>query len=163
MSISSQLIYALWSCVRPGITHTHTHPGHCGTKQVFAQLIPASEAKAIYYLSDCLVLYVRKEAAISALEALVPRRQISLGYDKTMSDVLNVKLSKTTATSIFIPVLPGTYSTADLTLNRLYYPVGSSDTTAGGRTLSTYDGAKETLVVERGKITKITECALTLN
>jgi hypothetical protein len=90
-------------------------------------------------------------------------QQISLGYDKTMSDVLNVKLSKTTATSIFIPVLPGTYSTADLTLNRLYYPVGSSDTTAGGRTLSTYDGAKETLVVERGKITKITECALTLN
>ena len=75
MSISSQLIYALWSCVRPGITHTHTPPGHCGTKQVFAQLIPASEAKAIYYLSDCLVLYVRKEAAISALEALVPRRR----------------------------------------------------------------------------------------
>ena len=29
----------------------------------------------MYYLSDCLVLYVRKEAAISALEALVPRRQ----------------------------------------------------------------------------------------
>ena len=56
-------------------THTHTHPGHCGTKQVFARLIPASEAKAMYYLSDCLVLYVRKEAAISALEALVPRRQ----------------------------------------------------------------------------------------
>ena len=77
MSISSQLIYALWSCVSPGITHTHTHthPGHCGTKQVFARLIPASEAKAMYYLSDCLVLYVRKEAAISALEALVPRRQ----------------------------------------------------------------------------------------
>lgn len=90
-------------------------------------------------------------------------QQISLGYDKTMSDVLNVKLSKTTATSIFIPVLPGTYSTADLFLNRLYYPVGSSDTTAGGRRLSTYDGAKETLVVERGKITKITECALTLD
>ena len=90
-------------------------------------------------------------------------QQISLGYDKTTSDVLNVKLSKTTATSIFIPVLPGTYSTADLTLDRLYYLVGSSTTTAGGRTLSTYDGAKETLVVERGKITKITECALTLN
>ncbi len=90
-------------------------------------------------------------------------QQISLGYDKTMSDVLNVKLNKTTATSIFIPVLPGTYSTADLTLDRLYYPVGSSTTTAGGRQLNTYDGAKETLVVERGKITKITECALTLD
>lgn len=90
-------------------------------------------------------------------------QEISEGYSKTSSDVLNVKLSKTTATSIFIPVLPGTYSTADLTLDRLYYPVGSSDTTAGGRILSTYDGAKETLVVERGKITKITECALTLD
>lgn len=42
---------------------------------MFARLIPASEAKAMYYLSDCPVLYVRKEAAISALEALVPRRQ----------------------------------------------------------------------------------------
>ena len=90
-------------------------------------------------------------------------QQISEGYDKTTSDVLNVKLSKTTATSIFIPVLPGTYSTADLTLDRLYYPVGSSDPTAGGRDLNTYDGAKETLVVERGKITKITECALLLD
>ena len=29
----------------------------------------------MYYLPDCPVLYVRKEAAISALEALVPRRQ----------------------------------------------------------------------------------------
>lgn len=67
MSISSQLIYASWSCVRPGITHTH--PGHFGTKQVFARLIPTVRvAKAMYYLSDCLVLYVRKEAAISALE-----------------------------------------------------------------------------------------------
>ena len=90
-------------------------------------------------------------------------QEISEGYDKTTSDVLNVKLSKTTATSIFIPVLPGTYSTADLTLDRLYYPVGSSDPTAGGRDLNTYDGAKETLVVERGKITKITECALLLD
>ncbi|MBQ8437693.1 MAG: hypothetical protein IJX21_02975 [Alistipes sp.] len=90
-------------------------------------------------------------------------QKISFGYAKTMSDVLNVKLSKTTATSIFIPVLPGTYSTADLTLDRLYYPVGSSTTTASGRKLNPYDGAKATLVVERGKITKITECALTLN
>ena len=90
-------------------------------------------------------------------------QEISEGYSTTSSGVLNVKLSKTTATSIFIPVLPGTYSTADLTLDRLYYLVGSSTTTAGGRKLNTYDGAKETLVVERGKITKITECALTLN
>ena len=90
-------------------------------------------------------------------------KEVTALYSTTASDVLNVKLSRTTATSIFIPVLPGTYSTADLTLDRLYYPVGSSDTTAGGRKLNTYDGAKETLVVERGKITKITECALTLN
>lgn len=60
-------IYALLSVQGPGITHTH--PGHFGTKQVFARLIPTSEAKAMYYLSDCLVLYVRKEAALSALEA----------------------------------------------------------------------------------------------
>lgn len=51
-------------------TRTHPHPGHCGAKQVFARLIPACEEKVMYYLSDCWVLYVRKEAAICALEAL---------------------------------------------------------------------------------------------
>lgn len=54
--------------------HMHTHPGSCGAKQVFACLIPVCEVKAMYYLSDCLVPYVRKEAAICALEAIVPPR-----------------------------------------------------------------------------------------
>lgn len=101
MSISSQLIYASWSCVRPGITHTH--PGHFGTKQVFARLIPTSEAKAMYYLSDCLVLYVRKEAAISALEALVPWRQTSSHTCRRGTGLRGVTPSQVTSAA-FLPI-----------------------------------------------------------
>lgn len=52
-------------------TYPHTPPGHLVTKQVFARLIPVFELKAMYYLSDSLVLYVRQETAICALEALM--------------------------------------------------------------------------------------------
>lgn len=59
----------------PGVvqsqTHKHTHPGHPVAKQVLARLIPVCELKAMHYLSDRLVLYVRQAAAICALEALV--------------------------------------------------------------------------------------------
>ena len=86
-------------------------------------------------------------------------QQISLGYDKTMSDVLNVKLSKTSATSVFIPVLPGTYTDA-ITLNRFYY-LGETFTNGGAALGGSYSDPK-TLVVERGKITKVTEHAIGL-
>ena len=40
--------------------HTHTHPGHCVTKQVFARLIPVCELKAcIIYLIACALCKAR--------------------------------------------------------------------------------------------------------
>ena len=83
--------------------YTHTHPGHFGTKQVFARLIPTSEAKAMYYLSDCLVLYVRKEAAISALEALVPWRQTSSHTCRRGTGLRGVTPSQVTSAA-FLPI-----------------------------------------------------------
>lgn len=50
-------------------------PGHHGAKQVFARLLPVCDVKALYYLSDCWVLYVRKAAAVCALEACVLQSQ----------------------------------------------------------------------------------------
>lgn len=71
MSICSQFTSPLGLCkARHTHAHTHTHPWHPVEKQVLARLIPVCELKAMHYLSDCLVLYVRQAAAICALEAL---------------------------------------------------------------------------------------------
>lgn len=42
---------------------------------MFARLLPVCDVKAMYYLSDGWVLYVRKAAAICALEACVLQSQ----------------------------------------------------------------------------------------
>lgn len=73
--VCSQIIASLGHA-RPGIIYTYAWvcphaQGHHGAKQVFARLLPVFEVKAMYYLSGCWVLYVRKASAICALEACV--------------------------------------------------------------------------------------------
>lgn len=63
------LIHIPSGLVRGRTLHTHTQ-GTVGAKQVFACPIPVCEVKPMNYLSVCRVLYVRREAAICALEAL---------------------------------------------------------------------------------------------
>ena len=86
-------------------------------------------------------------------------KAVTTPYSTTTSDVLNVTLSAESATSVFIPVLPGTYTNA-MTLNRFYY-IGGELETAGAALGGSYSDPK-TLVVERGKITKVTEHTLKL-
>lgn len=81
-------------------------------------------------------------------------KEVTTPYSSTNSDVLDVMLSAETATSVFIPVLPGTYTEA-ITLNLFYY-IGENLTNSGGALGGSYSNPK-TLVVERGKITKVTE------
>ena len=85
-------------------------------------------------------------------------KEVKGGGDETTSGNLDIKLSKDAAISVFIPVLPGTYTDA-ITLNSYR----SGDATAHSKILGGTYSEPKTLVVERGKITKITECALTLN
>ena len=71
-------------------------------------------------------------------------------YDFASSYATNVTLSKESATSIFVLVLPGTYTNVEM---EYYY------TRLGGSPIEgtvTFDASK-TLVVERGKITKLPE------
>lgn len=86
--------------------------------------------------------------------------EITTEYPSTSSDELNVELSTETATSVFIPVLPGTYTSA-ITLNRFYY-IGEELQNSGAALGGSYSNPK-TLVVERGKITKVTEHTISLN
>lgn len=85
--------------------------------------------------------------------------EITTEYSSTFSDELNVELSTETATSVFIPVLPGTYTSA-ITLNRFYY-IGEELQNSGAALGGSYSNPK-TLVVERGKITKVTEHTISL-
>ena len=111
--------------------------------------------------STCDVLYQLNLAGVSGLSGeftAIPEapyiKEVTTPYETTVSDVLNVTLSTETATSVFIPVLPGTYTDA-ITLNRFYY-LGETWQTGGAALGGSYSDPK-TLVVERGKITKVTE------
>lgn len=68
----------------------------------------------------------------------------STGYDTAKSEEKETAYSAGTTTSVFIPVLPGTYTGVSL---NYYHSTGS-----GYKSF----GSDKTLVVERGKITKIT-------
>ncbi|MBQ3197395.1 MAG: hypothetical protein IJB63_04685 [Alistipes sp.] len=85
-------------------------------------------------------------------------KEVKGGGYLTTSGNLDIKLSKDAAISVFIPVLPGTYTDA-ITLN--WYRSGD-DTAHGGILGGTYSEPK-TLVVERGKITKVTERTISLD
>ena len=111
--------------------------------------------------STCDVLYQLNLAGVSGLSGditAIPEapyiKEVTTPYATTVSDVLNVTLSTESATSVFIPVLPGTYTDA-ITLNRFYY-LGETFTNGGAALGGSYSDPK-TLVVERGKITKVTE------
>lgn len=84
-------------------------------------------------------------------------KEVKGGGDSTTSGELDIKLSKDTAISVFIPVLPGTYTDA-ITMN--WYRSG--DDTARSKILGGTYSEPKTLVVERGKITKVTEKAILL-
>ena len=86
-------------------------------------------------------------------------KSVTAPYSTTTSDVLNVTLSAESATSVFIPVLPGTFTDA-ISLNRFYHIDG--DLQNSGAALGGSYSDPKTLVVERGKITKVTEHTLKL-
>lgn len=116
--------------------------------------------------STCNVLYQLNLAGVSGLSGdftAIPEapyiKEVTAPYETTVSDVLNVTLSTESATSVFIPVLPGTYTDA-ITLNRFYYK--GEDLKNGGAALGGSYSDPKTLVVERGKITKVTEHAIGL-
>ena len=111
--------------------------------------------------STCNVLYQLNLGGVSGLSGdftAIPEapyiKEVTTPYSTTVSDVLNVTLSTESATSVFIPVLPGTYTDA-ITLNRLYHLDGDLEN-SGAALGGSYSDPK-TLVVERGKITKVTE------
>jgi hypothetical protein len=111
--------------------------------------------------SSCDVLYQLNLSGVSGLSGdftAIPEapyiKEVTTPYSTTVSDVLNVTLSTETATSVFIPVLPGTYTKA-ITLNRFYYK-GEDKVNSGAALGDDYSNPK-TLIVERGKITKVTE------
>ena len=111
--------------------------------------------------STCDVLYQLNLAGVSGLSGdftAIPEapyiKEVTNPYSTTVSDVLNVTLSTESATSVFIPVLPGTYTDA-ITLNRFYYK--GADLKNSGAALGDDYSNPKTLVVERGKITKVTE------
>lgn len=111
--------------------------------------------------STCNVLYQLGLAGVSGLSGdftAIPEapyiKEVTTPYSTTVSDVLNVTLSTESATSVFIPVLPGTYTDA-ITLNRFYYK--GEDLKNSGAALGDDYSNPKTLVVERGKITKVTE------
>ena len=85
-------------------------------------------------------------------------KEVKGGTDLTTSGNLDIKLSKDAAISVFIPVLPGTYTDA-ITLN--WYRSG--DDTAHSTILGGTYSEPKTLVVERGKITKVTERTISLD
>ena len=111
--------------------------------------------------SSCDVLYQLGLGGVSGLSGdftAIPEapyiKEVTTPYTTTVSDVLNVTLSTESATSVFIPVLPGTYTKA-ITLNRFYYK--GEDLKNSGAALGDDYSNPKTLVVERGKITKVTE------
>lgn len=111
--------------------------------------------------STCNVLYQLNLAGVSGLSGdftAIPEapyiKEVTTPNATTVSDVLNVTLSTESATSVFIPVLPGTYTDA-ITLNRFYYK--GEDLKNSGAALGDDYSNPKTLVVERGKITKVTE------
>jgi hypothetical protein len=75
-------------------------------------------------------------------------------YSSAMSFATNVSLSKESATSIFVLVLPGTFT--NVKLEYCYTRPGGVDASGTAEL-----GAGKTLVVERGKITKISEVEIT--
>ena len=85
-------------------------------------------------------------------------KEVKGGGDLTTSGNLDIKLSKDAAISVFIPVLPGTYTDA-ITLNSYR----SGDATAHSKILGGTYSEPKTLVVERGKITKVTERTISLD
>lgn len=116
--------------------------------------------------STCNVLYQLGLSGVSGLSGditAIPEapyiKEVTTPYTTTVSDVLNVTLSTESATSVFIPVLPGTYTDA-ITLTRFYY-LGENLENGGAALGGSYSDPK-TLVVERGKITKVTEHAIGL-
>ena len=116
--------------------------------------------------SPCDVLYQLGLGGVSGLNGdftampVAPYiKEVTTPYSEIFSDVLNVTLSTETATSVFIPVLPGTYTKA-ISLNRFYYK-GEDLKNSGSALGGSYSNPK-TLVVERGKITKVTEHTIKL-
>lgn len=117
--------------------------------------------------STCNVLYQLNLSGVSGLSGdftAIPEapyiKEVTTPYATTVSDVLNVTLSTESATSVFIPVLPGTYTKA-ITLNRFYYK--GEDLKNGATALGGSYSDPKTLVVERGKITKVTERTISLD
>lgn len=76
-------------------------------------------------------------------------KDTSTGYDTAYENGGPYTLSTTTATSVFIPVLPGTYS--DAKLNYFYGDSSSKQVSLGN------------ITVERGKITKVAETTVNPN
>ncbi|MBE6220395.1 MAG: hypothetical protein E7127_02005 [Rikenellaceae bacterium] len=121
-----------------------------GVVEVPVKLDPESPYDVLYQLS------LSRVSGLSGVFTAIPKapyiKVVTTPYNSTVSDVRDVKLSKESATSVFIPVLPGTYTDA-ITLNRFYY--SGENKSSGSGTLG--GSAPKTLVVERGKITKVTE------
>lgn len=121
-----------------------------GVVEVPVKLDPESPYDVLYQLG------LGGVSGLSGGFTAVPKtpyiKEVKTPNNATVSDVLNVTLSTESATSVFIPVLPGTY-TNEIKLNRFYYS-GENSVSGGGVLGGTNP---KTLVVERGKITKVTE------
>ena len=123
-----------------------------GVVEVPVKLAPESTCNVLYQLSLGGVNGLSGE--FTAIPEAPYIKEVTNPYSTTVSDVLNVTLSTESATSVFIPVLPGTYTDA-ITLNRFYYK--GADLKNSGAALGDDYSNPKTLVVERGKITKVTE------
>ncbi len=128
-----------------------------GVVEVPVKLNPESTCNVLYQLGLGGVSGLSGE--FTAIPVAPYFKAVTAPYSTTTSDVLNVTLSAENATSVFIPVLPGTYTDA-ITLNRFYHLDGDLET--GGAALGGSYSDPKTLVVERGKITKVTEHAIRL-
>ena len=128
-----------------------------GVVEVPVKLAPESTCNVLYQLSLGGVNGLSGE--FTAIPEAPYIKEVTYPFSDTESDVLNVTLSTESATSVFIPVLPGTFTDA-ISLNRFYY-LGETLENGGAALSGSYSDPK-TLVVERGKITKVTEHTLKL-
>lgn len=123
LGICSQSISFLGRA-RPDIIYTYAWvcphaQGTMAQSKCLHACLPVCEVKAMYYLSDCWVLYVRKEAAICALGACVlqsqPGKQAHLRLRRSLRGVTSF-----TGYVCSIPSHPCSFSAS------LVGPLGSS-------------------------------------
>ena len=91
-------------------------------------------------------------------------KEITAAEEEVFSGELNVKLNTETATSVFIPILPGTYTRVNFIKAYYYAQVGENlfDLSTGTIEINKVNNqiVNRDLVIERGKITKITELSI---